>query len=200
MGASPASLAVSSRASLRRPAITTEKPLRARAMAEARPIPLPPPVTMATRVTSCPLVQLLRLDQPPGEAEAFKVQHGGERLQGRPGHGDGLAALDVIDDVPHALLFEQLLGFPGRIGFADYANLGVGSEAAPVPVRAFGRVGDQAVRDGEIVFELHGVKNPLLQWTVERGVELWVLHEGLAQLAGSVDPVSIRWQEHAARP
>src|SRR5262249_15434556 len=117
IGASPASLAVSSSVSLRRPAITTEKPLRARAMAEARPMPLPPPVTMPTRVTSRPLVQLLRLDQPPGEAKALQVQYGRERLQGWPRNGNRLAALDVVDDVPHALLFEQLLGFPGRVCF-----------------------------------------------------------------------------------
>ena len=82
------------------------------------------------------LVELLVLDQPAGKAEALEVEHGGQRFERRPRDWDRLAALDVVDDVADALLLEELLGFPGRVGFADDADLRVGGEAAPGAVRA----------------------------------------------------------------
>ena len=47
----PANEAVSSRVSTPRPEHTTVNPARASAMVEARPMPLPPPVTSATVLT-----------------------------------------------------------------------------------------------------------------------------------------------------
>src|SRR5579864_2500858 len=98
--ASPPIRAVSSRASVRRPVMTTAKPLRPSARADARPIPLPPPVTIATLLIGLvPLVQLLGLHQPTCEAEALQVQDRRQRLQWWAWDGDRFATLDVVDDV-----------------------------------------------------------------------------------------------------
>src|SRR5438067_8418977 len=111
-------------------------------------MPLPPPVTNATLLT---LVELLRFDEPAREAEPLKIQRSRHGLQRRSRHGDRLAALDVVDDVIHPLLFEQLLGLPGRICLARNPELGVGGKPAPRAVWRFGGIGDESIGDSQVL-------------------------------------------------
>ena len=120
-------------------------------------MPVPPPVTMATFGNLAALVQLLGLDQPAGEAKPLEIEDGGQGLERRAWNRDGLTPLDVVDDVADALLLQPLLRLPGSVGLANDTNFRVCGEAAPGAVRAFGRVGDQAVRNGQVVFEFHGI-------------------------------------------